>query len=397
MTFDYDVVIIGAGPVGSTMAAYLLDAGLSVGIVEKKKQIGYPLQCAGILSHHIFELNELPEDIILNRVKGAFLHTRSQMLHVRKDETVAYIIDRVAYDNFLFNKAIDKGAQLINQKAVDFDLDEGVVYLQNNDEIKSRIIVGCDGYNSVLSDKMGNSQSNFNASQMLVKIEDDNIHRYRNSDEECGKFVDAGMLEEISPGFFWVIPTKDNLYRVGLFSPETHKRQNEFLEEFLNKHFEHEIVEKHKGFIPIFNDKNLMVKSRAMLVGDAAAQVKPTSGGGLLIGFDACRMASQWIEKAISQDDIDVLKQYPKEFNRKYSKEFSYQFKVQKTLKMFSDDDLDYFFLKLRENDGEAIVSQYGDMDTQSTLVKEVIKRGLIFKIVPSFLFKKVFKIFGLR
>lgn len=397
MNFDYDVAIIGGGPSGSSLANYLLDENLSVCIIEKKKRIGYPLQCAGILSHHIFEFNELPEEIILNRVKGAFLHTKNQMLHIQKDEPVAYIIDRVAYDNYLFGRALDKNVQLINQKAIDFDLDEGIVYLQNNQKITSRVIVGCDGYNSVVSEKFGNVQSNFNASQWLVEIDDDSIMGYRHSDEDCSSHVDAGMLEEISPGFFWVIPTESNLYRVGLFSPESHKMQNEFLNAFLNENFEYEVVEKYKGFIPIFNEKNSMVKSRGILVGDAAGQVKPTSGGGLLIGFDAGRMAAKWIAQAIANDDMSILKEYPKQFNKKYSKEFSYQFKVQKTLKMFSDEDLDYFFLKLKENDGEAIVSEYGDMDTQSTLVKEVIKRGLIFKIIPSFLFKKVFKIFGLR
>ena len=61
MNFDYDVVVVGAGPVGSTISYYLAQNGLDVAIVEKKKQIGYPLQCAGILSRHIFENNELPD------------------------------------------------------------------------------------------------------------------------------------------------------------------------------------------------------------------------------------------------------------------------------------------------------------------------------------------------
>ena len=397
MNFDYDVVIIGGGPVGSTIAYYLSSNDLSVCIIEKKTQIGFPLQCAGILSNHIFELNELPENIILNRVKGAFLHTRNRILNIEKDETVAYIIDRVAYDDFLFNKALKNNVDFINQKAIDFDFEKGIVFLQNNQEIKSKIIVGCDGYKSRVSNKMRNVQKNFNASQMLVKIDEDNINKFRNSDSECADFVDAYMFEEIVPGFLWLIPLKNNLYRVGLFSDDSHKKQNEFLEDFLNENFEYEIVEKYKGFIPIFNDKNNMVYSRALLIGDAAAQVKPTSGGGLLIAFDACKMASRWIVEAIATDNIKILKEYQKEFNKKYSREFNYQFKVQKAFKIFSDDDLDYLFLKLKENDGEYLVSEYGDMDTQSTLVKEVIKRGLIFKIVPSFLFKKVGKIFGLR
>ena len=135
----------------------------------------------------------------------------------------------------------------------------------------------------------------------------------------------------------------------------------------------------------------------AALIGDAAGQVKPTSGGGLLIGFDACEMASRHVANAVENDDINLLRDYQKEFHKKYHKEFSYQFKVQRTLGLLSDEDLDYFFMKLRQNDCERIISEYGDMDKQSTLVKEFIKRGLIFKIMPTFLFKKIINIFGFR
>lgn len=397
MNFDYDVAIIGGGPVGSTIAYYLSCKELSVCIIEKKKQIGYPLQCAGILSHHIFDLNELPEDIILNEVKGAFLHSKNHILNIEKDESVAYIIDRTAYDEFLFGKALDNGVNVINQKAIDFDIENGITYLQNKKEIKSKIIIGCEGYNSILSQKMGNILSYFNASQVLVEIDDEDINEFRNSSKDCEDFVDAHIFEEILPGFLWMIPIKNHLYRVGLFSKESHKEQSIFLNNFLNDNFEFKIMDKYKGFIPIFNEDNKIVKSRAILIGDAAGQVKPTSGGGLLIAFDACKIASEHVFKAISNDEIGILNDYQKEFHDKYLKEFNYQFKVQKAFNALSDDDFDYLFLKLKENDGEKLISEYGDMDTQSMLVKEVIKRGLIFKIVPTFLIKKIGKIFGFR
>ena len=180
-----------------------------------------------------------------------------------------------------------------------------------------------------------------------------------------------------------------------MFSNHDHKKQDEFLNNFLNEHFKYNIIEKYKGFIPIFSEKNQIVKNRLILIGDAAGQVKPTSGGGLLIAFDACKIASEYVVKAIDNDNIDILRGYQKEFHAKYLKEFNYQFKVQKTLNLLSDDDLDYFFLKLKDNDCEKIISEYGDMDNQSDLVKEFIKRGLIFKIMPTFLFKKIVNIFG--
>lgn len=392
---NYDVAIIGAGPVGSTIAFYLTLKGLSVCLIDKKRQIGCPLQCAGILSHHILELNDLPEELILNKVKGAFLHTDNHILNVQKDYDVAYIIDRVAYDRYLFNKAIENGVEFINQKATDYDLDEGIVYLRNDEVIKSKVIVGCEGYNSGLSDYMGNNQSNFNASQILVEISKDNINKFRNSSKNNEDYVDTYLREDILPGFLWIIPIKDDLYRIGLFSNDSHKKQNSIINDFMNENFEYKIIEKYKGFIPIFDEKNKLVDRRAVLIGDSAAQVKPTSGGGLLMAFAACKIACEHIYNAINKQDINYLKDYEDEFLDKFLKEFKYQFKVHKTLSMLSNDDFDYLFIKLKENDCEELISTYGDMDNQSPLIKEFIKRGLIFKIFPKFLFRKVTKIFG--
>lgn len=397
MNFDCDVVVVGGGPVGSTIAYYLKQRDLDVMIVEKKRQIGYPLQCAGIVSRHIFDYNELPDNVILNSVKGAFLHTNNHILNVEKGDDVAYIIDRIAYDEFLLKRAIDSGVRLINQKAIDYDAENGITFLLNDQSIASKVIIGCEGYNSKASRCIGNDLSFFTASQFLVEIDDENIKEFRNSNKEIEEYVDTYILEDILPGFLWVIPTGFNKYRIGLFSRHSHKQQNEFLNDFLDDNFEYELIEKYKGFIPIFDDKNMVVKDRLILVGDAAGQIKPTSGGGLLIGFDACKMACKYVCEAIKQDDMSILKKYQDEFNQKYLKEFNYQFKVQKTLNLLSNKDMDYLFSKLKENDCEKLISQYGDMDTQSTLVKEFIKRGLIFKIIPTFLFKKVINIFGFR
>ncbi|MDO5815554.1 MAG: NAD(P)/FAD-dependent oxidoreductase [Methanobrevibacter sp.] len=395
MSFDYDVMVVGAGPVGSTIAYYLSRNGLNVAISEKKREVGYPLQCAGILSKHIFEKNELPDEVIINTVQGAFLHTQNHILNVETQENVAYVIDRIAYDQFLLNRATENGVDLINQKVVDVDTEEGITYFSNNQFITSKIIIACDGHSSKIASKIGNEQKSYHASQMLVSIDDENMGNFRKSDKKKDDYVDTFLSEEILPGFLWIIPLENNTYRVGLFSNQSHKNQDVTLMDFLNENFEYEILERYKGFIPIFNDKNQLVKDRVILVGDAASQIKPTSGGGLLIAFDSCKIASKYVLEAIKNDDINILEGYQKEFNDKYLKEFSYQFKVQKTLNLLNDDDLDYLFEKLKRNDCERIISEYGDMDNQSALVKEFIKRGLIFKIIPTFLFKKVTNIFG--
>ncbi|SDA62943.1 geranylgeranyl reductase family protein [Methanobrevibacter millerae] len=398
MNYDYDAVIVGAGPVGSTIAFYLTQNDLNVVMLEKKTRIGYPLQCAGILSKHIFEYNELPEEIILNTVNGAFLHSKNNILNVRKDENAAYIIDRIAYDQFLLNRAIQNGVELINKKVVDVDVEKGIAYFSDKQSITSRVIIGCDGYKSIVSKSMGNKQKNFNASQMLVEINDKNLNNFTKSNGKTDDYVGVYLSEDTLPGFIWVIPLQDNKYRVGLFSEDSHIKQGTIITNFLNENFEYEIIEKYKGFIPVFNKENHLVKNRAILIGDSASQIKPTSGGGLIMAFDSCKIAGGYITDAIKKDNIQLLKGYQKEFNKRYSKEFNYQFKVQNVLNSMDDDDLDYFFEILKENDYEKIISEYGDMDNQSEIIKEFLKRGLAFKFISNVsFFKKVVNIFGIR
>ena len=398
MNYDYDAVIVGAGPVGSTIAFYLTQNDLNVVMLEKKTRIGYPLQCAGILSKHIFEYNELPEEIILNTVNGAFLHSKNNILNVRKDENAAYIIDRIAYDQFLLNRAIQNGVELINKKVVDVDVEKGIAYFSDKQSITSRVIIGCDGYKSIVSKSMGNKQKNFNASQMLVEINDKNLNNFTKSNGKTDDYVGVYLSEDTLPGFIWVIPLQDNKYRVGLFSEDSHIKQGTIITNFLNENFEYEIIEKYKGFIPVFNKENHLVKNRAILIGDSASQIKPTSGGGLIMAFDSCKIAGGYITDAIKKDNIQLLNGYQKEFNKRYSKEFNYQFKVQNVLNSMDDDDLDYFFEILKENDYEKIISEYGDMDNQSEIIKEFLKRGLAFKFISNVsFFKKVVNIFGIR
>ena len=408
MSFDYDVTIIGAGPIGSTLAYELAKENINVCLIDKKKVIGLPLQCAGIINKRVLEINQFPDELILNKAKGAVLHSKNHSLTVSKEEDQAIIIDRVALDQFLYKRAIENGAHsYLSSKVVAIDDVEGTVAFQNEStekSIRSKIIVGADGPLSIVSSAFGNDFDYYCASQYLVKIEEDNNDM---------SFVDLYAYGDLFPGFIWQIPVSENIFRIGLFSNYDYKRQNEILNDFLMNEFQYEnyeIIEKYKGKIPIYNKENKLFKNRALIIGDAASQVKPTTGGGLLIGFEAVKMAKKAIVNALDSEDLnslnlekethddkeilqDCLKSYQEDFEERFIKEFSYQFKVQKTLCTLSDDDLDYFFEKLKEKEADKLISEYGDMDNQSTLVKEFLKRGLVLSLLPAIHKKELAKI----
>ena len=399
MSFDYDVSIIGAGPIGSTLAYELAKEDINVCLIDKKKVIGLPLQCAGIINKRVLDVNQFPDELILNKAKGAVLHSKNHSLTVSKEEDQAIIIDRVALDQFIYNRAIENGVDAyLSSKVLAIDDVEGKVSFQNESTEKSiisKIIVGADGPLSIVSSAFGNDFDYYCASQYLVKIEEDNNQM---------SFVDLYAYGDLFPGFIWQIPVSENIFRIGLFSNYDYKRQNEILNDFLMNEFQYEnyeIIEKYKGKIPIYNKENKLFKNRALIIGDAASQVKPTTGGGLLIGFEAVKMAKKAIVNALDSEDFNslnlekethddkeilenCLKSYQDDFEERFIKEFSYQFKVQKTLCTLSDDDLDYFFEKLIEKEADKLISEYGDMDNQSILVKEFLKRGLVLSLLPA-------------
>ncbi len=397
MDFDYDVAIIGAGPIGSTLAYKLAKENINVCLIDKKKVIGLPLQCAGIISSKIANFNEIPSELILNKVKGANIFSASNELRVAKDDYEAFVIDRVAYDQFLFDRDSKEGIDTyLSSKVIDVDIEKGIIYFKDNakiNQITSKIIVGADGPDSIVSSKFGNDFSYFHASQYLVKV--DEIQEM--------DFVSVCAKENLFPGFTWAIPAYEDIFRVGIFSNHTYKEQLAILNDFLEndfqriphnyEHYDYKIIEHYAGKIPIFNKENLLVKERAILIGDAGSQIKPTSGGGLIIGFNVTEIAKNNIINALKEDNLGLLSNYDKEFREIYDKEFSYQFKVQKTLSFLSDEDIDYFLEKLKENDCEELFYKYGDIDNQSILIKQFLKKGLVLSLLPKLLKKDLIKI----
>lgn len=383
---DYDVAVVGAGPVGSTFARYASEKGLKVGIFERKKEIGVPLQCAGLLGNKIKEVNILPEEVILNEIYGACLYSPSNtMISMRKKEKpLAYVLDRIAYDKFLAKLAVDKGAELfLSHRVENIDTKSGEIFFKDK-KISAKVIVGADGHSSIVSKKFNNNLKTVQAAQYLV----DTGKTTFNDD-----YFQVNVNSEISPGFLWTIPLSKSTARIGLFADYDYKSLNMILNNFLKsdeKLKDAQILKKYYGKIPLYESKDI-VKERTILLGDSASQVKPTTGGGLIIGFICAKIAADIVYEAIKLDDMDILKNYQKQFKKMYNNELKIQLKVQETYKSLSDDDLDSVILKLEEKEIGKIVSEYGDLDSQSPLVINLLKSRVLFSVLPKLLFRKIF------
>jgi len=384
---NYDVAVIGAGPVGSTFARCIADKGFNVVMFERKREIGVPLQCAGLLGKKIKDLNILPDEYILNEVSGAYLHSPSDnILKVSRKDPEAYVIDRVGYDKFLADLAVQSGVEiLLNHKVNNLNVKTGEVGVNNIDKcFKAEFIVGADGPASLVSKKFNPQSKSIMAAQYLLDMggdvfDTDNLHLYANS--------------QLSPGFLWVIPISKSIARIGLFANMDYNGLNSVLKNFLrsnNLYKNVSILKKYYGFIPVYESKKELFKDRTLILGDAASQVKPTTGGGLMIGFECAKIASKIVSKALQMEDKSILQEYQDGYKKRFKSELRIQLEVQKIFESLTDEDLDQMFLKLKEGNAEELISKYGDMDTQSTIIKEMIKNRLLFSIVPKLLTRRI-------
>ena len=223
---DYDVIVVGAGPIGSTYAYHMANKGYSVAIFDMKNRIGEPLQCAGIVSTNITLTERLPEEIIYNKVKGAKIYSPNKtLLHVKKEETVAYVLDRVYYDKYLFQRALDAGTTpYLSSRVLDVDMENTSIKTIEN-TYTSKIIAVAAGPVSSTSRKMNpdlNDES-FTAIQYTLDTKKQDTQN-----------VILEVHDELLPGFLWKIPLTDTKQRLGLFTDASYKTADNLLRNAMN-------------------------------------------------------------------------------------------------------------------------------------------------------------------
>ncbi len=370
---DYDIIVVGAGPIGSTYAYKMAKQGYNVGLFDMKNRIGQPLQCAGLVSTNICDTKNLPKECIDNEVKGANLYAPDKTsIQVEKDKTVAYVLDRVMYDKYLFDRAINEGVTPhLGERVLDVDIENTVIKSIEN-KYSSNIIVVSSGPTCHTSKKMNPNieDKHFMGLQYTVRTENQDTN-----------YVNLSIKQPLLPGFLWEIPTSPFTKRVGLFTNGSYKESEQILKMQIKP--TDTIIEKHNGLIPRYNPNKKIVENNTILLGDAAGQVKPTTGGGLISGFNCAEIASINTNKMLEEQDNTYLLNYQEEYRKRYANEFKAQQNVQNIIKDMTEDDFNYMFKQLKKYDVDRIISQYGDMDNQTPLLKQLVKTGTIFKLVP--------------
>ena len=303
------ITIIGAGPAGSYLAYLLAKQGEEVTILEEHDTVGFPVQCTGIVTHSIEKFFKLKNEVIAKKLDKVIVVSKNSKITVNVDEIAMW---RDKFDIFVAEMAQDAGARiLLNHQFLGLNGKQCIKVKdkKNNKikEIKTDIIVGADGpYSSVAKSAGINSNSkNYIGMQAKVKLSMDttSFETYFGSD---------------FPNFFgWCVPESEDTVRLGIGCFEN---TQEYFYKFLkNRTGKKDILCWESGLIPLYNPKKIIQKGNVYLIGDAAAQVKATTGGGIIPSLKAAQTLC---------DCIINNKNYNKEFKKQSGRELLLHLKI---------------------------------------------------------------------
>lgn len=343
----YDVIVVGGGPVGSYTAYRLADKGHCVAVAERKSQAGERVCCTGIISQECADIFTIDDKAILRRVNSASLFSPSgNWLELRREEPQACILDRAAFDRSMAERAQAAGVEyLYKSRVTDVTIendraDVTVARDGKESKITAKCAVIAGGFTPGLIGRLG--LGGFRDFTIGVQVE----VKTPGTDEVEVYFGD------VAPGFFgWIVPTTPSMARVGLMSrqkPGLYLRN--WLEQLVScGKITSADVSISYGGIPL-KPLTRTYGERLIVVGDAAGQVKPTSGGGIYYGLLSAEIAAETLHQALADDDLSAkrLAHYERAWRKKLGRELRTGYWARKLFERLSNRQIDRLFETVR-------------------------------------------------
>lgn len=350
------ILIIGAGPAGCYLAQNLRNFGLTPLLLEEDAEVGIPVRCAGVLGADVFENLKLkisPESV-QNVIDGAVVHYRDKSFNLFKDK-VAYVVNRESFD-----KSLSAGLE-IKSKTKFLDListNGGYLVKTNQGDFLADMVIGADGPNSLVRKYLGPSKVNFITGYQIT---------LKGQLPFPANLIQAFFIN-LFYEFIWVVPETPDTWRIGAICPKPKKAIEDFLKE---KNLKGEVVKETGGVIPIGFFKT--AAKNIALIGDAAAQVKPLSGGGVYFGLKCGEVLAACIKEG-------ALAKYDRRWKKLLGREIKLGLKSKAVFERLSAQNLEVLFDILKKE--AAKIEARGHFELHSTAFLSILKNPKLYRLL---------------
>jgi geranylgeranyl reductase family protein len=381
---EFDAIVVGAGPAGSTVAEYLARAGLRVALLEEHAQAGVPVHCSGLVSPRALEIADVPEKAVaLRRYRAARIWgPGGGALWVRSERVQAVAVDRTRFDQILAGRATDVGAELMLETAAQrFARVDGQVQVlartpRGELQLRAPLLVGADGAASRVAGWLGR-----NGRHEVIPAEKIDISfRGRGTDQ-----VEILVGNTVAPGWFgWVIPTTERRATIGVGTTGALRDcLPAFLELVRERFGGFEVEGTRRAPIPLGPARDF-VADGVLLVGAAARQTKPTTGGGVYLGVRAAQLAAETAVRALETGDTSrrALVAYERAWQRLEGHEVRVGGWLRRAFRRLSDWELDWIIRVAGEPWAQEAISRLGDIDFPAQLLSALL-RGAGRRVLP--------------
>ncbi len=371
MKSDYDVIVIGGGPAGSTFARSMAQNGMDVLVIDKRKEIGVPVRCGeGLGSREIVAQDiEIPKRAISTDIYGARVVAPNGREIVWKEEglTTGWVLERKVFDKWLCELAIDKGAEVRTYvRATDLIQENGKItgvkvakWGKDEEEIRAPLIVSAEGMEAKIAKKAG-----FDTVHRLYDV--DTCYQYEMKPYNHQNLIELYFGNRIAPrGYVWIFPKSDRRANVGIGigGNLTDWDKNgipgadpkKLLDEFIANHpqlKESSTLDDFGGVISVGAPLNEFVRDNFMVIGTAGKQVDPIHGGGIALAMEAGLLAADVALRAKEKGYVkSSLAEYESRWKESAGKKVAKRLLLRKAVEKLSDDDLNYIFNSITQKD----------------------------------------------
>lgn len=395
MTKKADIVVVGAGPCGSYAAYTATKQGANVVVCEEHKEAGTPNHCAGHLNGSSLKRLglQVPRDAIENEIKGAVFYSPSgNEFILRCSSPVTYVVDRPRFDKHIADVAADAGAHYrYNSRVKSLVFDSGYVkgVSLKDKQLDASIVIDAEGCSSAVLKQTG---LNGLKSSMVVRGIQAEVDSVKDVTEDM---VEVYLGRNVAPDFFaWIIPRKDGTAKVGLATSTGDP--NMYLQKFMKKHQvaskkleNSKTVELSAHPIPLTGPIAKTYGNGFLAVGDAASQVKPTTGGGVIFGLTCAEVAGKVACEAVKSNNFSetFLSSYEREWKRLVGFDLRAMNLMRRMLNSLSDSRTNKIFGLANKLGIESVVEKFGDIDFQGRSLLPMIKYPGTLAVVGYFVF----------